>query len=304
MNPFVAYFISGQSFFTGQLCLLLAVAASFAYARRPFYKYLTRALLLLGILLIVSSSSPVYGPFFRFSVMVFMVLFVLLQIGSPTLRFGTLFFQCLAFACSLYMANDEYRYWNLPSVPPLKQSRLFVLGDSISAGIGFKGEKTWTELLQESGKLKVVSLAVGGATVGASLDRAELISGEGALVLIELGGNDVLRSTPYGDFERDLEKLFKELSGRKRVLLMFELPTPPLRTAYCSIQRSLARKYGVILVPRRFFVGILSGAGNTFDGLHLSNQGHERLASLVWALLAPSLSAGEKESTTPLDGRL
>lgn len=62
---------------------------------------------------------------------------------------------------------------------------------------------------------------------------------------------------------------------------MFELPLPPLGFAYGRIQRRLARRYGVRLIPKRHLSGLLFNEVTTLDGLHLSEEGHRRMAVRV-----------------------
>ncbi len=62
---------------------------------------------------------------------------------------------------------------------------------------------------------------------------------------------------------------------------MMELPLLPQRIGYGQAQRRLARKYGVHLVPKRYFARVISGANATSDGLHLSEEGSRRMAQLV-----------------------
>jgi len=70
---------------------------------------------------------------------------------------------------------------------------------------------------------------------------------------------------------------------------MFELPLLPHWISYGRIQRQLARRYGVLLIPKRYFTQVLSGANATSDGLHLSQLGAERMAAFVAQTLSPVL---------------
>jgi len=66
---------------------------------------------------------------------------------------------------------------------------------------------------------------------------------------------------------------------------MLELPLPPLFNRFGEIQRRLARRYDVLLVPKRYFAGVLIGEQATLDGLHLSPAGHQKMADMIWARL-------------------
>jgi len=67
---------------------------------------------------------------------------------------------------------------------------------------------------------------------------------------------------------------------------MFELPLLPQMIPYGQAQRQLAKKYGVVLIPKRFLAGVLAGADATSDGLHLTEIGARRMAFLVARVLS------------------
>jgi lysophospholipase L1-like esterase len=62
---------------------------------------------------------------------------------------------------------------------------------------------------------------------------------------------------------------------------MFELPLIPFHNSFGTAQRSLAKKYHVTLLPKRFLTKIFGTVGGTLDGLHLSQSGHDALAAEI-----------------------
>lgn len=66
---------------------------------------------------------------------------------------------------------------------------------------------------------------------------------------------------------------------------MFELPLPPFCNEFGRVQRRLAAKHGVTLIPKRVFATVLAGEEATLDSIHLSRAGHERMAEVVWGLI-------------------
>jgi lysophospholipase L1-like esterase len=120
---------------------------------------------------------------------------------------------------------------------------------------------------------------------------AEKITPEDHIVLIEIGGNDLLAGTPSSEFRRALDALLSKVSAPGRTLLMFELPLLPNKIAYGQIQRRLATKYRVLLIPKRFLVDVIGGANATSDGLHLSEAGARRMATLMAQALLPVLKS-------------
>jgi len=79
------------------------------------------------------------------------------------------------------------------------------------------------------------------------------------------------------------------LTGPRRTIVMFELPLIPTRIAFGRIQRRLAEKYGVRLIPKRYFAQVVSGADATSDGIHLNQTGMQRMSRLVVQVLLPVL---------------
>jgi lysophospholipase L1-like esterase len=72
---------------------------------------------------------------------------------------------------------------------------------------------------------------------------------------------------------------------------MLELPLIPLSNRFGEIQRRLARRHSVVLVPKRFFSSVLIGEQATLDGLHLSPAGHQKMADMIWELFtAPAIN--------------
>jgi lysophospholipase L1-like esterase len=47
----------------------------------------------------------------------------------------------------------------------------------------------------------------------------------------------------------------------------------------------LAARYGVLLIPRRIFMGVITADGSTLDSIHLTREGHQRMAEVVWSLI-------------------
>jgi acyl-CoA thioesterase I len=121
------------------------------------------------------------------------------------------------------------------------------------------------------------------------LTMAEKLTPEDHVVLIEIGGNDLLEDVPSEEFGKALDALLSKGSASGRTVVMFELPLFPHMIAYGRIQRGLAAKYGVWLIPKRFFAEVIGGAYATSDGLHLSDEGTCRMAALVARALSPVL---------------
>jgi hypothetical protein len=93
--------------------------------------------------------------------------------------------------------------------------------------------------------------------------------------------------------------MIARIAAPGRTVVMFELPLFPHKIAYGQIQRRLAAKYGISLIPKRYFISVIGGANATLDGLHLSDAGAHRMAALVAHILSPVLKA-RPEATSHL----
>ena len=175
----------------------------------------------------------------------------------------------------------EIRRERLTPLPPGGATTLCVIGDSLAAGLGRPGEVAWPARLRSDHRIRVVDLSRPGCTVAQAVPRAAAVARESGVVLIEVGGNDLIGRTDPARFGADLDALARLVTGPGRAVVMCELPRFPLGDAYGLQQRRIARQYGITLVPRRRFAGVLATPSSTVDGVHLTNAGHQRFADLV-----------------------
>ena len=66
-----------------------------------------------------------------------------------------------------------------------------------------------------------------GATAKSALKNCRDMPAQGGVVLVEIGGNDLLGGTPSPLFASDLDRLLAKVCQPGRTVLMFELPLPP-----------------------------------------------------------------------------
>jgi hypothetical protein len=74
-----------------------------------------------------------------------------------------------------------------------------------------------------------------------------------------------------------------------RTIIMFELPLPPFRNRYGDTQRRLAARHGVLLIPKRVLIGVMTSEGATLDTIHLSDRGHALMAETVWNIIGRTI---------------
>ena len=197
-----------------------------------------------------------------------------------------------ALACTVAAGGVEVGYERVPILSPGHAAVLYVIGDSVTAGLGRAGETTWPSVLRTAHNIRIADCSRPGCTVRQAVgNAAPAARDDDGVVLIEVGGNDVIGRTDPRQFGADLETLARTVRASNRPTVMLEVPRFPFDDRYGVEQRRVAARFHIRLVPRRAFAGILAGPGNTIDGVHLSNAGQRTMADLVWRVVGPALSS-------------
>ncbi len=286
------YFTDGTPFFLGTALLAAIAIADLRFSSRG-WRLFSKAGIVLGVLLVAVSSTPLSAWFYAvWGISAAWVLFDRRDaLGlSTSSRMGVASMIALCVVAALLEMPSVLR----PTVDVGDMDRFVVIGDSISAGTG-GGITPWPKLLEEQYEVKVTDLSQAGAVLADAVSKAEGLALEHSqeyVFILEIGGNDVLQGTDYETFASGLEDLFSRVCGGGDKVFMLELPLPPFYNRYARAERDLARKYGAILIPRRFFVKVLTHTGATIDGIHLSESGHQLMLDTLWALIHPSESEG------------
>lgn len=278
MNPIVYHIVSGHAFFTGVVLVLLAALLSLresSLARRGMVLSLV-----IGVLAMAVSSTPL--PWWFYGVATLVTLFWLVTLFTKRWRKAAAEAMVGVWLLGLLL---EVPYHLTPNVEPVSSRRLTVIGDSVTAGLGDAQTETWPRILAREHEIAVQDLSHVGDTVAAARKRVAETQIDSQLVLLEIGGNDVLGSTTPVEFATSLDSLLTELVSPGRQLVMLELPLPPFYHGFGRIQRRLAKKHGVKLVPKRVFLSILAGGDATLDSVHLSQAGQQKMADVVWGIV-------------------
>ncbi len=325
MSIVALHFASGGAFFTGAACFLAGLVIV-VWTRRKWLPPIGRLLILAGLFQIGSSANPLpiwawcaWGLTFitwaalRFAKVVGTLrvpLWVSVlslrhharrhtgptdrsvparDIHLPTFKRLEAIVLLVLVGCTLAAVSWEILFQLPQRLPPGHWNRLVVIGDSLSAEDFTEGGDPWPTLLAREHKIRVVNLAFSGAKAGSAERHVSSEEVSGALVLLEIGGNDLFGATSPADFEQSVERLLQKVCRPDNAVVMLELPLPPLYNRFGEIQRRLARHYHVTLISKRYFAAVLAGTDATLDGLHLSRIGHQKLSAMIAPLILPSL---------------
>lgn len=282
MNWLVYHIVSGQAFFTGILLVVIGVALS--AMTRPVFGRISVIALLLGMIAVIISSTPIPYWFYAIATLVTLAWIALRRVKSC--GWAT---ACATVAVWLIAAAMEIPFHIMPSVKPAHDRCLTIIGDSVTAGLGNdETAETWPAILAREQQVQVQDISHIGETAASALKRAKSREITGSVVIVEIGGNDILGSTTSTQFAVHLDALLTHLADADRQIVMFELPLPPFCHEFGRVQRQIAAKHNVILVPKRVFLSIISGHDSTLDTIHLSKSGHRLMADCVWRLVKPA----------------
>jgi acyl-CoA thioesterase-1 len=140
-----------------------------------------------------------------------------------------------------------------------KETRLLILGDSLSAAYGLKQEQGWVSLLQDAWKnedINIVNAAISGETTDGALARLPrlLEQHNPTHIFVELGGNDGLQGHPVSKMRDNLEKII-QISHKKEVkivLQQMQIPTnygKRYTQMFSNTYTEMAIKHNLTLLP-------------------------------------------------------
>lgn len=270
---------SGLGFWLGGLLLVFGIFSGFI-ANKRFESLVCFTAMLMGGFLVIISAIPLPWWLYAILVMVTLAWWILKYKELEVARKVRL----VALVAWLGAFAFELPWWKMPFPPPMSKAQLLIIGDSITAGIS-SGEETWPKLLTKEHSIRVMDCSRAGATVRTAQIQADFLGDESGLLVLEIGGNDLLGGTPVAEFEQHLDRLLEKVCRNGRTVFMLELPLPPLANSFGLVQRKLSQKHSVQLVPRRLLAGVLLKPGATSDGIHLTHEGHMNMAKAIWALV-------------------
>ena len=290
MNWLVYHIVSGQAFFTGVSLLMIASLSSLV--SRPIYRRVTVLTFLIGVIAIVVSSTPI--PYWLYAVATAITLTWIASGYGKSWRRWTPYANM---AIWMIAALFEIPYHVTYSLNRTEGRSVAVIGDSVTAGVGGdEKSETWPSILGREHRLQIEDISHVGETAASALKRLKSHSISAHVVVVEIGGNDILGSTTANQFASDLDELLGYLAAENRQIVMFELPLPPFCHEYGRLQRAVAAKHNVRLVPKRIFLSVIAGSDSTLDTIHLSQAGHQRMADCVWRLVNSAFSANSSAS--------
>jgi acyl-CoA thioesterase-1 len=189
---------------------------------------------------------------------------------------------------------------------PAKDARLVVaFGDSLFAGYGLSQDEGFAPTLQralegQGLKAQVVNAGVSGETTAGGRERlAFTLDGlprKPDLVIVGLGGNDMLRGLDPAQTRANLDAILTELKARGIATMLTGMLVSPnmgpdYAAAFNPIYPDLAKKFGLPLYP--FFLQGVVGRRDLQlpDGIHPNAQGIKAVVQRIAPMVGRELKA-------------
>jgi len=167
---------------------------------------------------------------------------------------------------------------------------IICFGDSVTAGVGRGRTPSYPERLAAALGTPVINAGVPGETAEQGLARVNRVMAQDPwLVIIEFGGNDILRQVPVNRTETALSSLVRRVLDGGAVPLLIGVHGP-FGGTHEAMFRRVARRYEVPLLSDAL-PKILVTPSLKSDPIHPNGAGYQALAEAVAARVRPWLKA-------------
>ena len=174
-----------------------------------------------------------------------------------------------------------------------------MLGDSLTQGYGLPADlglvpqlSGW--LRDQGSDAVLVNAGVSGDTTAGGLSRIDwTLTPDVDALVVELGGNDLLRGLPPEEARRNLAGILDKARARGLPVLLVGLPAPgnygpDYKAAFDAIWPDLSAEYGTLLMPDLMAPlraaadqGIPQDHLMQMDGIHPSEAGVSRIVPVL-----------------------
>lgn len=191
---------------------------------------------------------------------------------------------CGALCCALLLAACG---GSTPVIARLAPAdTVLAFGDSLTHGTGARPEESYPAVLAQLIGRNVVRAGVPGEQTAGGLARlpAVLDAYRPRLVIVCLGGNDMLRRQPEAAIESGLREILDTIRARGIDVVLVGVPAPGLITGAPGFYAKLAREFG-IPYEGRIVTRVLYSPELKSDPIHPNAGGYRQIAEAIAELL-------------------
>lgn len=175
----------------------------------------------------------------------------------------------------------------MPRLAKLASSDVIVaFGDSLTFGTGANESESYPTVLAQLIGRTVVRAGVPGEVTAGGLARLQSVIDEHKpkLMIVCLGGNDMLRKVDESETRANLREIIKTIQSQGIAAVLIGVPRPALVTSAPAFFEDIAREFG-IPYEGKIVTDILYQREQKADAIHPNAKGYRRMAEAVAALL-------------------
>jgi lysophospholipase L1-like esterase len=175
-------------------------------------------------------------------------------------------------------------------VPPLPRLSatdvVLAFGDSLTFGTGAAEEQSYPVVLAELTRLNVVRAGVPGEITSQGLARLPTLLAEHKpkLVLLCLGGNDMLRKLDDKTIERNLRDMVNMARAQGAAVILLGVPRPALFGGAAKLYGEIAKDMKLVY-EGDIINSVLRDAALKADPIHPNAAGYRKIAERLAAVL-------------------
>lgn len=174
-----------------------------------------------------------------------------------------------------------------PSLPRLAAGDVVVaFGDSLTFGTGVRQDESYPSVLSRLIGREVIRAGVPGEVTGKGLERlpAVLDQYRPRLVVLCLGGNDMLRRADDGEIAANLRAMVRLMRDRGIAVVLVGVPRPALLSGAPAFYEDIAREFGIPL-EAGVVKDVLYSSEFKSDPIHPNAAGYRKMAEAIAELL-------------------
>ena len=174
-----------------------------------------------------------------------------------------------------------------PQLPRLAATDVVLaFGDSLTYGTGAGTEEAYPKVLAQLINHQVVGAGVPGETTADGLERLPAVLDEvkPRLVLLCMGGNDMLRKVDFGSIESNLRAMVQLAKARGIGVVLIGVPTPELFGGPPAFYDRIAKELSLPL-EKNVLNDVLFDRSLKSDPIHPNATGYRRFAEALAELL-------------------
>ncbi len=178
-----------------------------------------------------------------------------------------------------------------PKESPLPSgTKVLALGDSLTAPHGVQPQEAWPTLLAQKTGWQVINGGISGNTSAQALERLPglLEEQQPQLVLVSIGGNDMLRKQPQNQTIENIGRMIDMARAKGAKVVLLATPKPSIAGAVLNnlsppdFYAEIAKDKKLPLIENAISE-VLSDTALKGDQLHPNAAGHARLGELIHA---------------------